>query len=154
MVLNTKFFLEHECNPVAVPILASKAVRLRAMPQKFRNQSLLAGCQFGGTTGTGVCAKRRPAPVPSTSDPIAHRPCRQVQGLRNGTLPPSMPDQIPGSYSTPFPPVVWIRFLPDHTVSLAKILTNFIAHRSVKALLPAILPQAACSHTDNNQPDR
>ena len=68
------------------PDLAAEAVRLRAVPEELRDQTLLSGRELGRASGTGAGAQGLRAAVADTSEPTADAHRRDAQRL--GDVPP------------------------------------------------------------------
>lgn len=123
MVRHPEFLLEYRGHPLAVPIFGPEAYGFRGSATESRESNASRRPSvWKGAPEPRMCKQGRKAPSPGSTHPTVHRPNRHAQSLCNRPSSPSVLHQIPSTKSAPFPPVVWLRFLPGHDRIIAIVL--------------------------------
>jgi len=106
MVADPELPPDHRRHPLGGPDLPAKAVRLGTPCQQHRHLHPLLDGQFRGRTRQRPASQRFDAALAPTSHPLADRPSRHSQRLRNRLLAPSPLLQVPSSEPPLFSPLL------------------------------------------------
>src|SRR5579859_2302718 len=105
VVANTKFSMNHLGDANAVPQIARKSIRFRAVPQKVGDQLHLRGCQLRTPT-MRLRQQRLGAAFLNFREPLADGAFCNPQSLGDIPMFPAAPSQTQSLKTTPFSPIV------------------------------------------------
>jgi hypothetical protein len=102
-------------HPLGGPDVTAKAERLRPLGQQPRDLRPLLSGQLWDRTRPGPTLQRLDPSLPHAPHPLADRPSRYPECLRNRLLAPPLLFQRPGPQPTPFTPLLWLYTFLCHT---------------------------------------
>ncbi len=102
-------------HPLGGPDIPAKAERLGPPGQQYRHLRLLLSGQLRGRTRQGTALQPVDAALTPASHPLAHRPGRHPEPLRNRLLTPPPLLQFPRPEPSPFTPLLRLRYFLCHT---------------------------------------